>query len=58
MATTAARPRVVIMLRDTKVTMRWRLVVSSQSSKNLKAPSRSCRVTNGKSRKHTVRQRS
>ena len=56
--TSAASDRVVNMLRDTKVTMRWRLVESSQSSRNLKAPSRNCKVTKGMSSRHQVKHRS
>ena len=54
-ATSEAKDKVVSIERLTKVTMRWRRVSSSQSSRNLKAPSLICNVTNGISRKHIDR---
>ena len=43
------------IVRATKETMRRRCVSSSQSSRNLKAPSRNCSVKKGNNSKHTVR---
>ena len=40
---------VLSIVRETKVTMRWRWVSLPQSSRKRKAPSRSCRVTRGMS---------
>ena len=58
MVTSTDSDKVVASVRATKVTMRWRWVLSSQSSRNLKAPSRSCTVTNGMSNRHACRHRS